>query len=162
MARSTYLERFFAAASGGLPDCLRCRQATAYTQDLRMAFQPIVDVSQREIFAYEALVRGPEGEPAGAVLGWDLLAKPVVNPSGCKTRWRIQHHAVSPGHPRGSRSSALARARRSCHGGHRWACCSWSHTLWAFSPAPLAMMLGIQTSGASAVSGTDSAVGRAQ
>lgn len=68
MARSTYLERFFAAASGGLPDCLRCRQATAYTQDLRMAFQPIVDVSQREIFAYEALVRGPEGEAAGAVL----------------------------------------------------------------------------------------------
>ena len=33
-----------------------------------MAFQPIVDVDAREVFAYEALVRGRGGEPAGAVL----------------------------------------------------------------------------------------------
>ncbi|EYB69763.1 hypothetical protein DEIPH_ctg002orf0092 [Deinococcus phoenicis] len=32
-----------------------------------MAFQPIVDVQAREIYAYEALVRGPEGQPAGWV-----------------------------------------------------------------------------------------------
>lgn len=34
-----------------------------------MAFQPIVDVAAREVFAYEALVRGPNGESAAWVLG---------------------------------------------------------------------------------------------
>lgn len=34
-----------------------------------MAFQPIVDVEAGKVFAYEALVRGPENEPAGFVLG---------------------------------------------------------------------------------------------
>lgn len=33
-----------------------------------MAFQPIVDVERGAVFAYEALVRGPNGEPAGSVL----------------------------------------------------------------------------------------------
>lgn len=32
-----------------------------------MAFQPIVDVQARSVFAYEALVRGPQGQPAGWV-----------------------------------------------------------------------------------------------
>lgn len=32
-----------------------------------MAFQPIVNVQTREIYAYEALVRGPEGQSAGWV-----------------------------------------------------------------------------------------------
>jgi EAL domain-containing protein (putative c-di-GMP-specific phosphodiesterase class I) len=35
--------------------------------DFSMAFQPIVDVAAAEVFAYEALVRGPRGEPAGWV-----------------------------------------------------------------------------------------------
>ena len=34
-----------------------------------MAFQPIVDVLSRKIIGHEALVRGPRGEPAAAVLG---------------------------------------------------------------------------------------------
>lgn len=33
-----------------------------------MAFQPIVDIERREIFAHEALVRGASGESAGEVL----------------------------------------------------------------------------------------------
>ena len=33
-----------------------------------MAFQPIVDVEAKTVFAYEALVRGPEGQGAGWVL----------------------------------------------------------------------------------------------
>lgn len=33
-----------------------------------MAFQPIVDVARREVFAWEALVRGPDGQGAGWVL----------------------------------------------------------------------------------------------
>ncbi|MEI7607434.1 MAG: EAL domain-containing protein, partial [Rhodospirillaceae bacterium] len=33
-----------------------------------MAFQPVVDVEARRIYAYEALVRGPNGESAASVL----------------------------------------------------------------------------------------------
>ena len=36
--------------------------------DFSMAFQPIVDTHAQRVFAYEALVRGPKGEPAGTVL----------------------------------------------------------------------------------------------
>ncbi|MCG9887063.1 MAG: EAL domain-containing protein [Cyanobacteria bacterium] len=36
--------------------------------EFSMAFQPIVDVPAQRIFAYEALVRGINGEPAGEVL----------------------------------------------------------------------------------------------
>jgi EAL domain-containing protein (putative c-di-GMP-specific phosphodiesterase class I) len=35
--------------------------------EIAMAFQPIVDVQSRTIYAYEALVRGAGGEPAGTV-----------------------------------------------------------------------------------------------
>lgn len=41
-----------------------------------MAFQPIVDVETAEIFAYEALVRGPKGESADTVLQ-------QVSPANC-------------------------------------------------------------------------------
>jgi EAL domain-containing protein (putative c-di-GMP-specific phosphodiesterase class I) len=34
-----------------------------------MAFQPIVDMGARQVFAYEALVRGPRGEAAQEILG---------------------------------------------------------------------------------------------
>ena len=36
--------------------------------DLRMAFQPIVNTTTRSLFAQEALVRGPNREPAGEIL----------------------------------------------------------------------------------------------
>lgn len=32
-----------------------------------MAFQPVVDVRREQIYAYEALARGPQGQPAGSV-----------------------------------------------------------------------------------------------
>ncbi len=35
--------------------------------EFSFAFQPIVDVQQREIISYEALVRGPHGEPSSQV-----------------------------------------------------------------------------------------------
>lgn len=47
--------------------CSGCRQTTAQF-DLAMAFQPIVDVVDGRVWAYEALVRGPNGEGAGHVL----------------------------------------------------------------------------------------------
>lgn len=63
-----YLSEFFAddpSAHG----CLRCRDTdAALDMALQMAFQPIVDVVRREVFAWEALVRGPEGQGAGWVL----------------------------------------------------------------------------------------------
>ena len=49
---------------------LGCQGCTAshLDFDISMAFQPIVDVNERTIFAYEALVRGTAGEPAAEIL----------------------------------------------------------------------------------------------
>ena len=49
--------------------CTGCRDGAALDFDFSMAFQPIVDMETLEPFAYEALVRGPNGQPAGEVLG---------------------------------------------------------------------------------------------
>ena len=48
--------------------CALCRDARPLDFDFTYAFQPIVDVHARTVFAHEALVRGPEGEPASSVL----------------------------------------------------------------------------------------------
>lgn len=48
--------------------CTGCREA-APDFGLAMAFQPIVDIETGQPFAYEALVRGANGEGAGEVLG---------------------------------------------------------------------------------------------
>jgi EAL domain-containing protein (putative c-di-GMP-specific phosphodiesterase class I) len=54
-------------AGEGKMSCVGCRQG-AFDTPLAMAFQPIVDASDRSVFAYEALVRGPAGESAHSVL----------------------------------------------------------------------------------------------
>ncbi len=46
--------------------CNRCDSPVPFK--FTMAFQPIVDVSQRKIVYYEALVRGPNGESAFSIL----------------------------------------------------------------------------------------------
>lgn len=48
--------------------CTGCREGAGFEQPFSMAFQPIVDVTGQAIFAYEALVRGPEGQGAYSVL----------------------------------------------------------------------------------------------
>lgn len=48
--------------------CEGCRQSGSLDMAFSMAFQPIVDVARNYIFAYEALVRGPEGQSAASVL----------------------------------------------------------------------------------------------
>ena len=48
--------------------CVSCRNSQAIFP-FSMAFQPIVDLQNNRIDAYEALVRGPTGEGAGYVLG---------------------------------------------------------------------------------------------
>ena len=48
--------------------CGACRSGLNLGFELTMAFQPIVHFSERTVFAYEALVRGVGGIPAGQVL----------------------------------------------------------------------------------------------
>lgn len=48
--------------------CGACRDGHAFDIEFSMAFQPIVDLRSKGIFAYEALVRGPNGEPAASIL----------------------------------------------------------------------------------------------
>ncbi len=48
--------------------CSKCREHKAIDIEITMAFQPIVDLLSGQIFAYEALVRGPAGESAASVL----------------------------------------------------------------------------------------------
>jgi EAL domain-containing protein (putative c-di-GMP-specific phosphodiesterase class I) len=45
--------------------CAGCREPLPFA--IAMAFQPIVDVNARLVVAHEALVRGGNGEPAGAI-----------------------------------------------------------------------------------------------
>jgi EAL domain-containing protein (putative c-di-GMP-specific phosphodiesterase class I) len=48
--------------------CNACKDGIEQPFPFSMAFQPIVDVEARTIFAYEALVRGPQGESAWSIL----------------------------------------------------------------------------------------------
>jgi EAL domain-containing protein (putative c-di-GMP-specific phosphodiesterase class I) len=48
--------------------CEACSDGLALSFDFSMAFQPIVDVERERVFAYEALARGPNDEPAYVVL----------------------------------------------------------------------------------------------
>jgi EAL domain-containing protein (putative c-di-GMP-specific phosphodiesterase class I) len=48
--------------------CEKCKDAKALEFDFVFAYQPIVDLATRSIFAHEALVRGPNGESAYSVL----------------------------------------------------------------------------------------------
>lgn len=48
--------------------CSDCRDKTKLGIDFTMAFQPIVDVSDKTIFGYESLVRGLNNEGAASIL----------------------------------------------------------------------------------------------
>lgn len=48
--------------------CAGCRDGKELDFEFAMAFQPIVHVGEGRVWGYEALVRGPQGEPAGTVL----------------------------------------------------------------------------------------------
>ena len=48
--------------------CAECRDTSALGFDFTMAFQPIIDLRTRTLFAYEALVRGTDGASAASVL----------------------------------------------------------------------------------------------
>jgi EAL domain-containing protein (putative c-di-GMP-specific phosphodiesterase class I) len=48
--------------------CEGCREETSLPFGFTMAFQPIVNMASGEVFAHEALVRGPEQQGAGTIL----------------------------------------------------------------------------------------------
>lgn len=48
--------------------CVACQEGQAFPTPFSMAFQPIVDTSAGQVWAYEALVRGLNGEGAQTVL----------------------------------------------------------------------------------------------
>lgn len=47
---------------------MQCRKGGEFGFDFDYAYQPIVDVASRTVFAHEALVRGPNGESAYSIL----------------------------------------------------------------------------------------------
>jgi EAL domain-containing protein (putative c-di-GMP-specific phosphodiesterase class I) len=62
-----------------------------------MAFQPIVDLTQRTVFSYEALVRGIRGEPASAVLGRVNAANQYSFDRACRLTAIQLAHALQVG-----------------------------------------------------------------
>lgn len=51
-----------------IPPCAHCRDGQPLGFEFSMAFQPIVDLRDRSLYAYEALVRGRDGSGAADVL----------------------------------------------------------------------------------------------
>ena len=54
-----------------MPDqnrCSKCKDTQPLGFDITMAFQPIVDLREKRVYGYEALVRGTKGEGAGEIL----------------------------------------------------------------------------------------------
>lgn len=52
----------------GLRPCSFCQNSTGLPFEFTMAFQPIVNLSDRSVFAYESLVRGVDGAGASEIL----------------------------------------------------------------------------------------------
>ncbi|CAN7163350.1 EAL domain-containing protein [Acidovorax sp. Leaf78] len=58
----------FVPLAGTPQDCEACGKGEGLGFQFDFAYQPIVDVERREVYAHEALVRGPGGEGAMTVL----------------------------------------------------------------------------------------------
>ena len=66
--------------------CQGCKDAAPFPIAFTMAFHPIVDVVQGEIWGYEALVRGVDGQGAGAVLAAVTEANRYVFDQACRVK----------------------------------------------------------------------------
>ena len=62
-----YLNNFFAGDINAM-DCIRCSKIEEISFNIKIAFQPIINCETGEIYAYEALVRGANGESAHDVI----------------------------------------------------------------------------------------------
>lgn len=68
------------------PPCRACRGGVVSPFPFTMAFQPIINVVAGTVFAYEALVRGTDGESAGEVLGWLNSANVYAFDQSCRVK----------------------------------------------------------------------------
>lgn len=66
--------------------CAGCRDGEGFDLPFSMAFQPIVDVGTGQVFAYEALVRGMNGEGAGTVLSRVTDSNRYAFDQRCRTK----------------------------------------------------------------------------
>jgi EAL domain-containing protein (putative c-di-GMP-specific phosphodiesterase class I) len=66
--------------------CNACKNGDELPFSFSMAFQPIVDVSTQTIYAYEALVRGANGEPSSTVLSQVTDANRYAFDQGCRVK----------------------------------------------------------------------------
>lgn len=66
--------------------CSGCRDGEGFDLPFSMAFQPIVDLKTKNVFAYEALVRGINGEGAGTVLSSVTDANRYAFDQRCRTK----------------------------------------------------------------------------
>ena len=66
--------------------CGDCRDGVAEPFAFSMAYQPIVDIAARRIFAYEALVRGPQGQGAASILDKITLENRYAFDQSCRRR----------------------------------------------------------------------------
>ncbi len=57
------------SASNEVRPCSLCREEEPLGFDFTMAFQPIVDMRDRSVYAYESLIRGVDGSSAASILG---------------------------------------------------------------------------------------------
>lgn len=75
------------ASADGLAST-RCAHCTtqSYPVAFSMAFQPIVDVEMGRVFAYEALVRGLNGEPADSILSLADDTNRYALDQGCRVK----------------------------------------------------------------------------
>ena len=64
--------------------CGACKDGHEKPFPFSMAYQPIVDVNAEDVFAYEALVRGPQGQSAGSVLGQVTSENRYAFDQGCR------------------------------------------------------------------------------
>ena len=66
--------------------CEGCGSGEGFKTPFSMAYQPIVDMRTRKVFAYEALVRGVGGEGAASVLGQVTPENRYAFDQGCRVK----------------------------------------------------------------------------
>jgi EAL domain-containing protein (putative c-di-GMP-specific phosphodiesterase class I) len=66
--------------------CSACKDGVEDLFPFSMAFQPIVNADERTIYAYEALVRGPNGESAASVLAQVTPQNRYAFDQNCRVR----------------------------------------------------------------------------
>ncbi len=62
------IEPVASAPSPSAAGCVQCKNDDALGFEFEYAYQPIINLSRRTVYAHEALVRGPNGESAFSVL----------------------------------------------------------------------------------------------